>query len=172
MDLTDRLIDHDAWLTRLLLERAATLSDAQLDATRDTDIVPFECPRELTLREALHRMIFAKEVWVAAVRKQPIGDAEPDKSLPAMLKRQDRAFLEFAEVVRQVRDEGRWDEEFEDALCEPPERFTFGGMIAHVITFAAFRRSIVIKMMNQLGINDIGYGDPMEWEMSLATTRT
>jgi AraC-like DNA-binding protein len=171
MDLTDRLIDHDAWLTRLLLERAAKLSDEQLDAQRDTDIVPFECPRELTLREALHRMVFTKEVWVAAVRKKPIGDGEFDKSIPAMLKRLDRAYLEFAEVVRQVRDEGRWDEEFEDALCEPPERFTFGGMIAHVITFAAFRRCVVIRIMNELGITDIGYGDPIEWERSLATAK-
>ena len=53
MDLTDRLIDHDAWLTRRLLERAATLSDEQLDAPLAVPQhpLPFEST-EGTLREA------------------------------------------------------------------------------------------------------------------------
>ena len=32
MDLTDRLIDHDAWLTRRILEKAASLTEAHLAA--------------------------------------------------------------------------------------------------------------------------------------------
>jgi hypothetical protein len=35
-------------------------------------------------------------------------------------------------------DEGkleRWDSGFVDALCEPPQSFTFGGVLAHVVTF-------------------------------------
>ena len=172
MDLTDRLIDHDAWLTRKLLERARNLTDAQLDATRDAprDIVPFECPRQLTLREALSRLVFTKEVWLAAIRKRGVPDGG-DKSIPGLLRRFDRAYVEFAEVVRQIRDEGRWDEEFEDALCEPPERFTFGGVVAHVVTFDAFRRSMAIEMMNKLGVTDVGYGDPIEWERAVATVK-
>ena len=172
MDLTDRLIDHDAWLTRRLLERARDLSDEQLDAKRDApqDIVPFECPRQLTLREALSRLVFTKEVWLAAMRKREIPDGS-DKSVEGLLRRLDKSYLEFAELVRQVRDEGRWDEEFTDALCEPPERFTFGGVVAHVITFDAFRRSMAITMMNKLGVTDVGYGDPIEWERALATAK-
>ena len=40
--------------------------------------------------------------------------------------------------------EGRLDETFVDALCEPAEVFTYGGMIAHVLTFAAYRRTLVV----------------------------
>src|SRR5207244_13110996 len=31
MDLTDRLVEHDLWLTRRLIESASTLTDEQLD---------------------------------------------------------------------------------------------------------------------------------------------
>jgi len=37
-------------------------------------------------------------------------------------------------------------------------------MIAHVITFSAFRSSAALKILEKLGINDLGYSDPIEWE--------
>jgi len=164
MDLTDRLIDHDAWLTRRMLERAAGLTDAQLDAPLAVPAhpLPFEST-EGTLREALNRLVFTKENWLASVRQQP-GPENEDKSVRGLLQRYDRAFIEFAELARQVRDENRWDETFVDALCQPPETFTYGGMLAHVITFTAFRRSMALKLFELLGVDDLGYGDPIEWE--------
>ena len=108
-----------------------------------------------------------KEVWLAAVRNQPIPEGL-DKSIPGMLKRLDSRFIEFAEVVRRVRDENRWDEHFVDETCEQPERFSYGGMIAHVVTFSAFRRSAALKIMEKLGVDDLGYGDPIEWEREVA----
>jgi AraC family transcriptional regulator len=67
-------------------------------------------------------------------------------------------------MARQVRDENCWDEAFVDALCEPPETFTYVGMLAYVITFTAFRRSMALKLFELLGVDDLGYGDPIEWE--------
>jgi AraC family transcriptional regulator len=81
-----------------------------------------------------------------------------------MLKRLDIAFISFAELVRQVRDENRWDELFVDDTGETTETFSYGGMVAHVVTFSAFRRSAALKILETLGINDLGYGDPIEWE--------
>ncbi|MEP7359127.1 MAG: hypothetical protein ABI847_17885 [Anaerolineales bacterium] len=68
----------------------------------------------------------------------------------------------FAELARQIRDENRWDETFVDSLCEPPESFTYGGMLAHVLTFSAFRRSMALKHLELHGADDLGYGDPIE----------
>ena len=169
MDITDRLIDHDMWLTRRMLVKAQALTDEQLDASVATpqQPLPFESP-EGTLREALNRLVFTKEVWLAAVGRRSFPD-EQDKSVAAMLNRLDVAFIEFAEVVRQVRDENRWDEMFEDASCEPPESFSYGAMVAHVITFSAFRRSAALKILEKLGINDLGYGDPIEWERKVTS---
>jgi hypothetical protein len=70
------------------------------------------------------------------------------------------AFL--AEVHAVVAD-GRLDETFVDALGERAEVFTYGGMIAHVLTFAAHRRTLVVLALSRAGVEDLGWGDPMRW---------
>ena len=65
--------------------------------------------------------------------------------------------------VRDVVEAGRLDDTFVDALCEPAEVFTYGGMIAHVLTFAAHRRTLVAGALIDAGIADLGAGDPMRW---------
>jgi hypothetical protein len=65
--------------------------------------------------------------------------------------------------VRDVVAEGRLDETFVDAHCSPPEVFTYGGLIAHVLTFAAYRRTLVVGALGHAGITDLGYGDPRKW---------
>jgi AraC family transcriptional regulator len=69
----------------------------------------------------------------------------------------------FLDQVRAIVDEGRVDETFVDASCGPPEVFTYGGMIAHVLTFAAHRRTLVCGALSDAGITDLGAGDPMRW---------
>ena len=168
MDITDRLIEHDLWMTRRLLEKASTLSDTQLDAAlpHAQQPLPFES-KDATLRRILERLVATKEIWVAAVQNRVLLD-QTDHSLPSLRARMEIAFAEFNVLVREVRDTGRWDESFVDALCTPAETFTYGGMIAHVITFSGFRRLTALKAMESLGITDLGYGDPMEWEHTLA----
>ena len=43
------------------------------------------------------------------------------------------------------------------------EVFTYGGMIAHVLTFAAYRRTVVVLALSRLGHDELGWGDPMRW---------
>lgn len=167
MDLTDRLIDHDLWLTRRLLDAAGVLTDAQLDAPlpQPEHPVAFE-PPEKTLREVLIRMIFTKEVWVAAVQGRPLADGS-DESIARLRQRMEAVYGEFKALVQRVAAQQLWDAEFIDMLCEPPETFTYGGMIAHVITFSAYRRTAAIRALERFGVSGLGYGDPIEWEMSL-----
>jgi AraC family transcriptional regulator len=65
--------------------------------------------------------------------------------------------------VREVIAQGRLDDTFVDALCEPAEVFTYGGMIAHVLTFAAHRRTLVVLAFGKHGVEGLGWGDPMTW---------
>ena len=65
--------------------------------------------------------------------------------------------------VRRVVEGGRLDETFIDAQCEPYETFTYGGLIAHVLTFAAHRRILVLGALESAGIADLGAGDPRLW---------
>jgi hypothetical protein len=41
--------------------------------------------------------------------------------------------------------------------------FTYGGMIAHVLTFAAHRRTLVVLALAKYGVDELGWGDPMVW---------
>lgn len=164
MDLTTRLIEHDVWLTRRLLERASTLTDAQLDMPLHDPQrpLPFESA-DSTLRRILERLVATKEMWVAAVRGRALS-AQADESIMGLRRRLEIAFAEFSTLVHEVHKEEKWDETFVDAICAPPETFTYGGMIAHVVTYSAFRRQLALKELEALGITDLGFGDPIEWE--------
>lgn len=168
MHLTDRLIEHDLWLTRRLLEKATMLTDAQLDTplAKPEQPVPFD-QVEQCVRDVLERLVATKEVWVAAVLGRKLPDQQ-DRSAAGLLQRMDASFGEFRALAQRVQAENLWDAEFVDMICEPPERFTYGGMIAHVLTFAAYRRSVALQALARLGVTDLGYGDPIEWEMQLA----
>jgi hypothetical protein len=41
--------------------------------------------------------------------------------------------------------------------------FTYGGVLAHVLTFSAVRRTMAIGALESAGITDLGAGDPMEF---------
>ena len=64
--------------------------------------------------------------------------------------------------------EGRLDDTFLDVTCEPPRVFSYGGMVAHVLTFAAVRRLVVLGAYENLGITDLDAGDPAGWVASPA----
>jgi AraC family transcriptional regulator len=168
MDLTDVLVQHDMWLTRRFLEKAQSLKDAQLDKPlKGYDNPILYLGEEKTLRELLHRLVFTKERWMDSVHgRQEVEN--PDKSIAGMLHRLDLAFAEFLALARKVRDEQLWGISFMDMVCEPPQTFTYGGMIAHVLTFSAYRRTVVIDVLEQFGITDLNNGDPIEWQRSQA----
>ena len=74
----------------------------------------------------------------------------------------------FLEQVRDVVEEGRLDDTFIDALCEPVESFTYGGMIAHVLTFASYNRTLVVQALMERGMTDLNWGDPLRWVASVS----
>jgi AraC-like DNA-binding protein len=164
MDLSDRLVEHEYWHTARLLEQAATLSDAVLDRHVRPGLVvhDFEGP-EPDVRTMLERIIFTKEVWTAAIggRDIPPRDAT---SIPALQTRLDAVQPQFAALVRRIRDRNEWDDAFVDALCTPPVSFTFGSVIAHILTVSVVRRQTVIGALRELGIRDPEMRDPIEWE--------
>ena len=163
MDLTDRLLEHDVWLTGRLLERAAELPDAALDRELRPghEVLRFDGP-EATVRQMLDRLVWTKEVWSAAIAGRDLPDALDD-SIPGLRARWARAGSEFVALVREVRERGGWDAGFVDALCDPPQSFTLGGVVAHVITFSAHRRQVLIAALADLGVIGIDH-DPLEWE--------
>ena len=162
VDLLDQLLEHDVWLTRRMLERARSLSDEQLDQNvAEHTPLPFEAP-QTSLRKMFHRQVFWKEVWVAAVEGKTLPD-DADKTVAGMLKRLERAFPAFSGIAREVCAENRWQDTFVDALCTPAETFSYGGVVAHVVTFSAHQRQVLLSVLRRFGIDDLGSGDPLEY---------
>jgi hypothetical protein len=86
-----------------------------------------------------------------------------------MLERLDRADADFHGVLTDVRNRSAWDDTFVDALCEPPETFTFGGIFADVITCNAYRRMLAMDALRHLGAKVEGFGSPIEYVASLTS---
>jgi AraC family transcriptional regulator len=176
MDLFDRFAGTDSWHTRRLLEHAGTLTDEQLDrpVADAVQIVPWEKPPQ-SVRDLLESIVHTKVVWTAALTG---GDMPASEGLPpqertpaAMLARFEAADAEFNGILTKVRNRAAWDDTFVDALCEPAETFTFGGMFAHVITFNTYRRLTTLDALRRLGVKVQGFGCPTEYEASVAPWR-
>jgi len=163
MDLTERLIEHDLWLTDQILERATTLTDAQLDRPLALGDTWVDEVAETTLRGLLDHLVFNKENWTAALTGSSVAMGG-DQSVLALRQRFAAIAPRFRELVRGIRKRDDWDTSFIDTTCDPPETFSHGSAIAHVITFSAHRRELVIGALRKLGVADLGYGDPKDWE--------
>jgi len=171
MDLFDRFAGNDSWHTRRLLEYAGTLTEEQLDRPLPTvvELLPWRESNK-TLRQLLENIVFTKEVWTAALSgtDMNINVPQSQRSPQAMLERLEKTDAELHRIFRDVRKRSAWDDTFIDALCEPAETFTFGGVFAHIMTFNAHRRLMALDALRQLGVQTEGFGDPMEYEESVA----
>ena len=100
-------------------------------------------------------------MWVKAVEGGNTMPPQGDTTSAGMRRRLDQVTPRFRELVVEPVAGGRADETFVDAVCDPPETFTYGGIVAHVLTFAAVRRTMAIGALTSAGIDDLGSGDPM-----------
>ena len=162
MDLIQRLVEHHVWLVGQMLDRASRVDNETLDRPITSSVEPLD--DHPTLRSLLSRLVGQLDMWNAAIAGRTYDfSVEEGERVEDMRTRLAEAGRTFLGHVREVCDQGRLDETFVDAVCEPPEVFTHGGMIAHVLTFAAHRRTLVVGALHGAGITDLGAGDPMRW---------
>ena len=175
MDLFEIFAGAESFHVRKLLEHARSLSDAQLDTplNHPAHAFPWEGPAR-SLRDLLRRLVVTKEVWAAALT----GSSSPDLDEPAeqrtpeaLLVRMEAADVKFNRIFADVRNRNAWSDTFVDALCEPPETFSFVGTFAHVITFNTYQRLIALDALRDLGVQVEGFGCPTEYEASVAPAR-
>ncbi len=167
MDLLDRLLGHDAWTTREILDRCSDLTSEELH--QDFDV------GHRTVYETLVHMIANVGVWtdlMSGISVVPGREIWERVSVATLIERHENTYEHFAEFARRIRDERRWDELWLDVLDKPPALKSYGGAIAHVITHNMHHRSELLHMLARLGLEDLPEGDALSWEQTIAAPRT
>jgi len=155
MDLLDRLLAHDRWTTRQLLDICATLSASQLDCEFDIG--------HRSLRATFVHIVRNMEIWSALMDKAdpPI---EPDASIPGLIRRLDAAAARLAAIAGRIASRNAWNETWLDTLDDPPREKSYGTAIAHVITHSMHHRAQVLYLMRLSGVKNLPEGDVFSWE--------
>jgi AraC family transcriptional regulator len=154
MDVLNLMLEHDCWLIGEMLDRSARLDDETLDSEVLTGA------DNATMRELLTHLVWQKERWAAAIDGRQVADPAEHESIAALQRRHAESAPRFLRLAGTALTEGRADDAFIDATCDPPRSFTIGGMAAHVLTFAAYERELVLRALTAAGIDDLGLGDP------------
>jgi AraC family transcriptional regulator len=157
MEVLQRMVEHHVWLLGEMVDRAGSLPADVLDRRIEISVAGID--EEPTTRSLLSRLVGQLAMWNAAVDNQAYDFCvERNESLSSMRDRLNGAGPQFLAKIRGAD----FDETFVDAICDPPEVFTYGGMVAHVLTFAAHRRILVHGALEDAGVTDLN-GDPMRW---------
>ncbi|NPC97426.1 helix-turn-helix domain-containing protein [Nocardioides sp. zg-DK7169] len=161
-EVTLLLVHHDLDDTRDLLEAAKGVPDTEWRAARLPGHAPLPFDgEEASLGAVLQHLVRTKEVWLASITGADEPPAGPDD--PAgLLARHDAVAPRWLAALRDIERRGAWGDRLVDALCEPPESFVLGSVVAHVLTYSAHRRVLARWL---LGSAAPGWpeGDPITW---------
>ncbi|WP_181309498.1 helix-turn-helix domain-containing protein [Nocardioides campestrisoli] len=160
--VTLMLVEHDLDDTRDLLEAAKGVDEAGLGRVRlaGHEPLPFDQADE-TLRDVLHHLVRAKEVWLASIEGAEHPPAGPE-DVPSLVARHEEVAPRWLAAMRDLERRGAWGDRLVDALCEPPESFVLGSVLAHVLTYSAHRRQLARWMLGD-AVPRWPEGDPITW---------
>jgi AraC family transcriptional regulator len=161
MDVLETMYDHHLSLVSEIVDRTARVSDQVLDRPIELSVAGIDATP--TLRSVTDRLVSQLEMWITSLEggtEMPQASAIGPQEWRARLG---AAGPRFRDLVLTPIREGRADETFVDAMCDPPQTFTYGGVLAHVLTFAAVRRTMAIGALESAGVADLGSGDPMHF---------
>lgn len=161
--LTEYLVPHDLDDTRHLIRLATGLPDPEYRAVRmpNTTLLSWHGPEE-SIAAVLENHVWTKEVWTAAIEGRDVPERDEHAGAVALLARHDAVAPRWLAAVRDIDRRDAWGDRMIDALCDPPESFVIGAVIAHVVTYAAFRRQVARMLMRGAG-HAVDDGDPIDW---------
>ncbi len=163
-DILNRLLEHNAWTTGQLLERAGALTAEQY--VQRFDLGPGSVHD--TLRHIISVMFGWADEIAGRPRRPSLGaDGEgPIRSVDELLKLLDDAAKELQETAHVVGDQGTMDELMSVTYDGRTWEFTRGTALAHVLTHGMHHRAQIFNMMRQLGVPVDIDGDVIEWEIA------
>jgi uncharacterized damage-inducible protein DinB len=166
MDLLDRLLGHDEWTTGEFLRRCGELTDDQLHADFDVGLG--------SIHRTLVHVIGNIRVWTDLMQAGTTDGATSewrDRDLTGLAEAFRSSYADFTDFARRMRDTGRLEEFWVDALDDPPQSKTYGGAILHVISHNMHHRGELLHMLDRLGLSDLPEGDMLSWEAMAVAER-
>lgn len=169
-EVTALLVHHDVDDVRDLVELAKGLDAAEYTRERlpGLTLLPWAGP-EGSIAALLNRCVGTYEIWLASIEgADHPGRLADDADPPALAVRLDAVAPRWLAFVRDADRRRAWNDRLVDALCDPPESFVLGSVLAHVLTFSAQRRGLARALLRLAGVPageppDPGRtGDPIE----------
>ncbi|NYH54448.1 AraC-like DNA-binding protein [Nocardiopsis arvandica] len=162
MDLIALQIHHDVDDTAHLIRLAEGLSEEAYRRVRapGLTVLEWDGPEE-SVAAVLDHLVRAKEVWLASIEGADLPEPGADDT-GGLLERHTRVSARWIATVDDIGRRGAWGDRLIDALCDPPESFVLGSVVAHVLNYSAHRRQLVRHMLRAEGLA-VGHGDPIEW---------
>ena len=160
--ITEHLVRHDLDDTRHLLDLAKGVPEEAYESPQvpGLQVLGFDGPDE-SLAQLLEHLVATKEIWLAAIHGEDFP-ASGDRDPASLLARHDAVAPRWLATVRDLDARGAWEDRLVDALCDPPESFVMGSVLAHVVTYAAARRQVARHLLRRHGV-DVDDGDPISW---------
>ena len=118
MDVLVRMLDHHLWLVGQIVDRLEGLGDEVLDAPIELSVEGIDDGP--TLRGLADRLVGQLEMWVAAVGGATAMPPQGDTDAAGLRRRLDDVGPRFRALVVTPLQDGRADETFVDAVCDPP----------------------------------------------------
>nr|WP_246322201.1 helix-turn-helix transcriptional regulator [Nocardioides panzhihuensis] len=161
--LTEQLVMHDLDDTKALLDQVEDLPEEVLTGVRmpGHEVLTWDGPEE-SIIQVLEATVWSKECWVASIEGLSMPVRRGPGPIATLAERHDAVAERWLTVVRDIERRGGWEDRLVDALCEPPESFQMGSVVAHILTYAAHRRLLARAMLRMAGV-EVDHGDPIEW---------
>jgi len=157
MNIIQQLVDHHVDSLAALIRATSELPEDVIDRPIELSVEGID--DDMTLRRLLNAMVTQEEHWLCALRGEMWPD-ESDQSMEGLASRHEVAGRDYRAFVSRSIEEESMADTFVDTTCDPPHSLTVGGTIAHVITFAAVRRTLAVGALWSAGMRAMDLADP------------
>jgi AraC family transcriptional regulator len=154
MQLFEQMMDDHRAETHRLIDLAFTAPNRDRPIS-NLDPFPW-CGADLSVQDLIERCALYGEPWLHALKQIKFG--EPPNSAEEFHRRLDQNHEAILSLYNEVEADGAWDLTFVDADCTPPEVFSYGFVLKHLLALNAHQRISLAIQLRALGI-EAGIGD-------------
>jgi AraC-like DNA-binding protein len=160
MNTTQLLTEHHFQEMNRFLDLCEQLPESALDETLPNyETYPWMEPSH-TLRQSLARASAFAAPWMEAINGEKTN-YEP-LTIPEMYEANRTNRDGFLSIIQSVERDQSYDVTFVDSGCEPPQVFSYVGVIVHSLTTAAYRRLAISEALRRHGVADFRVTDPID----------